>query len=484
MNNISIDGLLERVSFYDDTNLNIIKRAYDYADYMHSGQLRQSGEAYITHPLNVAYILSEMHADIDTICAALLHDTIEDTTATKEEITNLFNSEIAKLVDGVTKISKMNFSSKSEENLANIRKIVTGIMNDVRIIIIKLADRLHNMRTLQYKSVFKQQENAIETMEIYVPLAYYIGAYRIKNELEDISLRYLKPDDYKMLEYEVNKNRYENEECLRDMLITIDGILTNENIVHYIKTRTKNIYGIYKKVEEGCKISDIHDLLALKIMVEKISECYLTLGFVHSKYHPMNYKFKDYIYNPKTNMYRSLHTTVFAENDKLVQTQIRTFDMDKVASFGLPVYWDINRGSARSIMQEKIKNEFQVFKSLDSVNMLFKNNKDFVSQVKSELFKEKIYIYDSIGKRIEIPKNSNIIDLVCYLNIENIVEEVKVNDKIADWNLVLNNKDRVSIKTNNLASIDKTYWNVMANTGYAKRKLSEFNKQKVKKIIK
>ena len=304
MNNISIDGLLERVSFYDDTNLNIIKRAYDYADYMHSGQLRQSGEAYITHPLNVAYILSEMHADIDTICAALLHDTIEDTTATKEEITNLFNSEIAKLVDGVTKISKMNFSSKSEENLANIRKIVTGIMNDVRIIIIKLADRLHNMRTLQYKSVFKQQENAIETMEIYVPLAYYIGAYRIKNELEDISLRYLKPDDYKMLEYEVNKNRYENEECLRDMLITIDGILTNENIVHYIKTRTKNIYGIYKKVEEGCKISDIHDLLALKIMVEKISECYLTLGFVHSKYHPMNYKFKDYIYNPKTNMYR------------------------------------------------------------------------------------------------------------------------------------------------------------------------------------
>ena len=410
---------------------------------MHSGQLRQSGEAYITHPLNVAYIASIMSADIDTICAALLHDTLEDTSATKEEITRLFNSEIAKLVDGVTKISKMNFSSKSEQNLANIRKIVTGIMEDVRIIIIKLADRLHNMRTLEYKSVFKQQENSIETMEIFVPLAYYIGAYKIKNELEDISLRYLKPEEYKMLQYEVNKRKYEDNECLREMLIVLDDILTKEGINHYIKTRTKNIYGIYKKVEDGYKISDIHDYLALKIMVDEISECYQTLGFVHSKYHPMNYKFKDYIWNPKTNMYRSLHTTVFAENDKLVQTQIRTFDMDKIASYGLPAYWDINRGNARDIMQEKIKNEFQVFKSLDSVNMLFKNNKDFVAQIKSELFKEKIYIYDSIGKRIEIPKNSNVIDLVCYLDMDNIVEEVKVNDKVAPWSMVLNNKDRV-----------------------------------------
>ena len=484
MNNVTIDGLIERVSNYESNNLELIRKAYDYADYMHSGQLRQSGEAYITHPLNVAYIASIMSADIDTICAALLHDTLEDTSATKEEITRLFNSEIAKLVDGVTKISKMNFSSKSEQNLANIRKIVTGIMEDVRIIIIKLADRLHNMRTLEYKSVFKQQENSIETMEIFVPLAYYIGAYKIKNELEDISLRYLKPEEYKMLQYEVNKRKYEDNECLREMLIVLDDILTKEGINHYIKTRTKNIYGIYKKVEDGYKISDIHDYLALKIMVDEISECYQTLGFVHSKYHPMNYKFKDYIWNPKTNMYRSLHTTVFAENDKLVQTQIRTFDMDKIASYGLPAYWDINRGNARDIMQEKIKNEFQVFKSLDSVNMLFKNNKDFVAQIKSELFKEKIYIYDSIGKRIEIPKNSNIIDLVCYLDVDNIVEEVKVNDKVAPWSLVLNNKDRVSIKTNMYADVDKSYWSVMANTGYAKRKLSEINKHKVKKIIK
>ena len=484
MNNVTIDGLIERVSNYESNNLELIRKAYDYADYMHSGQLRQSGEAYITHPLNVAYIASIMSADIDTICAALLHDTLEDTSATKEEITRLFNSEIAKLVDGVTKISKMNFSSKSEQNLANIRKIVTGIMEDVRIIIIKLADRLHNMRTLEYKSVFKQQENSIETMEIFVPLAYYIGAYKIKNELEDISLRYLKPEEYKMLQYEVNKRKYEDNECLREMLIVLDDILTKEGINHYIKTRTKNIYGIYKKVEDGYKISDIHDYLALKIMVDEISECYQTLGFVHSKYHPMNYKFKDYIWNPKTNMYRSLHTTVFAENDKLVQTQIRTFDMDKIASYGLPAYWDINRGNARDIMQEKIKNEFQVFKSLDSVNILFKNNKDFVAQIKSELFKEKIYIYDSIGKRIEIPKNSNIIDLVCYLDVDNIVEEVKVNDKVAPWSLVLNNKDRVSIKTNMYADVDKSYWGVMANTGYAKRKLSEINKHKVKKIIK
>ena len=254
-------------------------------------------------------------------------------------------------------------------------------------------------------------------MEIYVPFAYYLGAYRIKSELEDLAFKYLKPNDFERLNEQRNEvgNKYLG--LVNEMALKVENILKNKSIPYSIRIRIKNVYGIYQKMNEGKKLSDIHDLLALKIMVEKISECYLTLGFVHSKYHPMNYKFKDYIYNPKTNMYRSLHTTVFAENDKLVQTQIRTFDMDKVASFGLPVYWDINRGSARSIMQEKIKNEFQVFKSLDSVNMLFKNNKDFVSQVKSELFKEKIYIYDSIGKRIEIPKNSNIIDLVCYLNI-------------------------------------------------------------------
>ena len=247
---ITITDLLNNIKSYNPDELEIIKKAYDYADYMHKGQTRQSGEPYISHPLNVAYILSEMHADKDTICAALLHDTLEDTKATKEEIADLFNKDVANLVDGVTKISKMNFSSKTEQSLANTRKIILSITDDVRIIIIKLADRLHNMRTLAFKSEFKQKENALETLDIFTPLAYLIGAYRIKSELEDLSLRYLYPDEYKKLEDMMNRLNEDSNACLKEVLTNIEEILNNNEIPHEIKVRTKNIYGIYKKLKE------------------------------------------------------------------------------------------------------------------------------------------------------------------------------------------------------------------------------------------
>ena len=332
MNKLTIDDLLNLVKSYNPDEVEIIKRAYYYADNLHSGQKRQSGDPYIIHPLNVAYILASMHADRDTICAGLLHDTLEDTHVTKEDISHDFNPEIASLVDGVTKISKLNFSTKQEQNVANTRKIITGITSDVRIIIIKLADRLHNMRTLEYKTEFKQKENSLETMDIFVPLAYYIGAYRIKSELEDLSFRYLKPDIYMSL---LDKN---------------------------------------KRLHEGEKLSDIHDLFSLKIMVDEIDDCYRGLRYVHSLYHPINSKFKDYICNPKTNMYSSLHTTVFGPEGRLIQTQIRTFDMDKIASFGLTAYFDINKGDARKVMQEDLKNKYQFFSSLLEINSVFADN--------------------------------------------------------------------------------------------------------------
>jgi len=430
------------------------------------------GEPYITHPLNVAYILSEMHADKDTICAALLHDTLEDTEATKEEIAELFNKDIANLVDGVTKISKMNFSSKVEQNLANTRKIITGLTEDVRIIIIKLADRLHNMRTLGFKSEFKQKENSLETMEIFVPLAYYIGAYRIKSELEDISFGYLYPKEYKDIEEKINNKKIENETCLNEMLLNIEEILNNEVIPHEIKIRTKNIYGIYKRLkEENKKIYDIHDLLALKIMVDSIKNCYITLGLIHDKYHPINNKFKDYICNPKTNLYKSLHSTVFGPNEKLVQTQIRTFDMDKVASFGLTAHWDINKCEARYTMQEELKKKSQVFKSLTDINIMFKDNQTFVSQVKGELFADKIYVYIKNGEIIELPKGSNIIDLACYINKENILIGAKVNDEVVPIDYILENKDRVIVLTDDLAYGHRKELIERANTYYAKNKM-------------
>lgn len=350
MNNITLQDLLDKLEEYNPEEVDIVKRAYEYADTLHKGQTRQSGEPYITHPLNVAYILADMHADKDTICAGLLHDTLEDTNITKEDIAHDFNQNVANLVDGVTKLAKMNFSSKQDQNYANTRKIITGITEDVRIIIIKLADRLHNMRTLGFKSEFKQKENALETMEIFVPLAYYMGAYRIKSELEDLSLQYLKPDMYKTIEEKKLKIEKLSEDCLKEMLYKIEHLLNDRNIPNEIKIRTKNIYGIYKRLSEGHKLSDIHDLLALKIMVDEVENCYYTLGLIHKEYHPINDKFKDYICNPKTNMYQSLHTTVFGPDDRLVQTQIRTFDMDKVASFGLTAYWDKQKEKARDAM--------------------------------------------------------------------------------------------------------------------------------------
>jgi len=479
MNDITINDLVTLLLEYNPEEVEIVTKAYEYAERLHEGQVRQSGEAYISHPLNVAYILAEMHADRDTICAGLLHDTLEDTNITKEDLAHDFNKNIANLVDGVTKLSKMNFSSKQDQNLANTRKIITGITEDVRIIIIKLADRLHNMRTLQFKSEFKQKENSMETMDIFVPLAYYIGAYRIKSELEDLSLKYLYPDKYKKIESIKSKVEEESNHCLQEMLIVINGLLNNKNIPHEIKVRTKNIYGIYKKLDEGYKIHDIHDLLSLKVMVDDISNCYQTLGIIHSKYHPINDKFKDYIYNPKTNMYRSIHTTVFGEDERLVQTQIRTFEMDKIASFGLTAYWDSEKGLARDVMQEDLKNKYQFFKSLVEINKMFGDNQEFVRQVKSELFADKIYVYTTKGDIIELPKGSTAIDFAYKIHSElgNTMVSAVVNDKAVDVGYELHNKDRVRIITDVFSYGPREDWENKAQTSRAKRKIKEFNKK-------
>ena len=477
---MDIDVLLELVRMYNKEEVGMIRKAYEYANEMHSGQTRQSGEPYIIHPLNVAYIVAEMHADRNTVCAALLHDTLEDTHATKEEIAELFNSDIANLVDGVTKISKMNFSSKIEQNLANTRKIITSITDDVRIIIIKLADRLHNMRTLEYKSVFKQKENSLETLEIFVPLAYYIGAYRIKSELEDISFRYLKPKEYKKLYSIMSRASVENNIVLTEVLQNIEYILKNENIPNEIKVRTKNLYGIYKRQSEGYKISDIHDLLSLKIMVNELWDCYKTLGLIHSKYHPVNEMFKDYICNPKTNLYQSLHTTIFAPHDKLVQTQIRTFDMDKIASFGLTAYWDINKGDARDKMQKDLREKFQFFKTLTDINNMFLDNKDFVSQVKQELFNDNIYVYTSKGDIVELPKNSTIIDFAykIHTDVGNTLVGAKVNGEyVTDLGQTLKNRDRITVITDDYSYGPRAEWLNKVNTSNAKKKIKEFNRK-------
>ena len=479
MNSITINDLLINLSEYNPNAISDVKKAYDYASYLHNVQVRQSGDPYISHPLNVAYILSEMHADSDTVCAGLLHDTLEDTNIKKEDIAHDFNQNVANLVDGVTKLAKMNFSSKQDQNYANTRKIITGITDDVRIIIIKLADRLHNMRTLEFKSEFKQKENSLETMEIFAPLAYYIGAYRIKSELEDLSLKYLKPDVYKRIGEKKIKLEEASGDILKEMLYKIETLLNDRNIPNEIKVRTKNIYGIYKRLSEGHKLSDIHDLLALKIMVDEIENCYIGLYLVHSKYKPINDKFKDYICNPKTNMYRSLHTTVFGPEDRLVQTQIRTFDMDKIASFGLTAYWDIEKGKARDVMQDDLKQKYQFFKSLIEINSIFGDNQQFVNQVKNELISNKIYVYTTKGDIIELPIGSTIIDYAYKLDtdIGNTMVGAFVNDEYVTVDYVLHNKDRVRIITNELSYGPREEWLDIAKTSLAKSKIKKFNRK-------
>jgi len=479
MESITIEKLIECIKQYNVEEIDYIMKAYELANNLHKDQVRQSGEPYIIHPLSVAFILAEMRADKDTICAALLHDVIEDSNIKKEEIAELFNHNIANLVDGVTKISKLNFSSKQEQNLANTRKIITSITEDVRIIIIKLADRLHNMRTLEFKSEFKQKENALETMEIFVPLAYYIGAYRIKSELEDLSLKYLDNDMYKRIEEKKIIVENDSSSCLQEIYGRIKNILDSKEIPNEIKIRTKNIYGIYKRINQGNKIYDIHDLLSLKIMVDEIDNCYKVLGIVHSEYNPINNKFKDYIYNPKTNMYRSIHTTVFGPDNKLVQTQIRNFDMDMIASFGLTAYWDINKGEARNTMQSDLKDKYQFFKSLTEINAMFGDNQDFVNQIKNELFSDKVYVYTCKGEVIELPKGSTAIDFAYKIRTDlgNTMVGVVVNDEYVPIDYVLKNKDRVKVITDNLSFGPREEWIDKAHTSYAKSKIKEFGKK-------
>lgn len=449
MNNITLDVLLSKVRTYN-RDVKLIEKAYNLAAMLHDGQFRQSGEPYIIHPLNVAYILAEMKLDQDTICAGLLHDVVEDTSYTIKDIKDEFNKNVATLVDGVTKISNLDYLSHSEKESANTRKIIVGARKDIRIILIKLADRLHNMRTLQYKSEYKQKENAAETMDIFAPLAYILGAYHIKNELEDLSFKYLMRDQYEKYKDIHDSIMEESKPYILEMLYKINKILDDEKINHQLKIRIKHTYGIYKAILQGMELRDIHDLRNLKIILPNEDDCYLTLGKVHKEYHPLNNKFKDYICNPKTNLYQSLHTTVFAPNDILVQVQIKTFDMEQIASYGLAGYFYINNETGRKKIQKTVRNRFQFYDSLKEIDRAFSDNNEFVNYAKSEILGDKVYLYTPEGDVIELPLGANAIDLAYRIDDElgNKIDKVLVNDEEYPIDKALKTGDIVKIITN------------------------------------
>ena len=455
-----------------------IKKAYLFANEKHKGQKRISGENYIIHPLNVAYILSDIHADSKTIEAALLHDTIEDCDVTKEELEEKFGQEVAKLVESITKINKLNFSGDTDAMIANQRKILVGLTEDVRVIILKLADRLHNMRTLWALSEKRQKANAKETLDIFTPIAHRLGINSIKSELEDLSLRYLKPDVYYQIVEKLNKTKVERDNYIVEMMESVSKILNDHGVKHEIKGRSKSIYSIYKKLDKGKSFNEIYDLLALRVFVDTEAECYQALGLIHSKFRPIPKRFKDYIAMPKTNMYQSLHTTVFGIDGQLFEIQIRTYEMDKVAENGIASHWSYKEG--KSNMQSEMEQKLQFFR----VIMELKNEESedqFVDSVKEDVLKDTIYVFTPMGDVIELPNGSTPIDFAyrVHSKVGDTTVGAIVNNNIVPLDYKLQDNDIVKINTNKSSTPSKEWLNIV-KTAQAKNKIKAFFNKTIK----
>ena len=473
--NITFDELHDKVSTYitNKDDLKLITKSYLYAFEKHFGQKRHTGEDYIVHPLNVAYILADINADYQTICAALLHDTIEDCDVTKEELANEFSMEIANLVDGVTKINKLNFNGDNEAMLANHRKIIVGLTEDVRVIFIKLADRLHNMRTLWILSEKSQKSNSKETLDILVPIAHRLGMNKIKSELEDLSLRYSKPDVYFSIVEKLNQSKVERNANVDLMKESLTNLLNNHGIKHKIKGRAKSIYSIYKKLDTGRRFSDIYDLLALRIFVDTEQDCYQTIGLIHSKYRPIPKRFKDYIAMPKENGYQSLHTTVFGENGQLYEVQIRTYEMDQVAEHGIASHWSYKE-KGKTIMQSAMEEKLQFFRSIMELSQE-ESDEMFINSVKEDVLKSIIYVFTPKGDVIELPKGATPIDFAyrVHSKVGDSMVGAIVNGNIVSLDYKLQDNDIVKINTNKTSTPSREWLN-MAYTAQAKNKIKGF----------
>lgn len=467
MQDFIFETIIAKVKQYDNKAEDIIRKAYHYACSVHGNQLRKSGELYIIHPLEVALILANMNVDRDTVCAGILHDVVEDGDhITLENIESEFNKEIAILVDGVTKMKLDLFSDKEAQNNANTRKIIMGLKKDVRSIIIKLADRLHNMRTLQYLPKNKQIQNALETLEIFVPLANYLGLHQIKNELEDLAFQYLNPDVYQFIYEKRQRIVMENRQLLEDMIHFIKTCLSNECIDSTISYRIKSVYAIYQRLFnysiKPAELMDlnfrdiyfserleeqIHDVRSLKILVSNLNECYASRDVIKSYFSIVAGKEKDCIQNPKTNGYQSLHTTIYGLDGLPVQTKIRTFQMEEFALYGLATYWKIFGQQASFQMQDKIKKDYPFYKSLIELDHIFVSDKEFVHQAKEEVLSNMIYPHTKDGKVIELPFGATPVDFAfqTFNGLGEVGMMALVNGKYVPLNYQLSSKDTVEI---------------------------------------
>lgn len=475
---MTIEDVLEVVKSYNPEEVEKVKKAYEIASIAHKGQLRESKEPYIIHPLNVCMNLTQFRADGASLCAGLLHDVVEDTDYTLEDIESLFGKDVAFLVDGVTKISNLHFSSKDEATNANIRRLINSLNDDVRIIIIKLCDRLHNMRTLEFKAPEKRIRSAKETLNIFVPLAYFIGAFKMKCELEDICLSYLDRETYDVLNDKIVSIEEDYKVCKEESITQVTEMLRKNHIKFTYRIKILNTYHLYMKLNKGYRLNDIHDLVNFKIILENDEDPYRVLGLIHKLYTPMNNKFKDYIALPKTNMYRSLHTTVFGPDNHLLQFQIKTKEMDDINSIGLAAYWKFYKEEGKAKMQQELKLNYQFFNTLRDLNSVITSDSVFLDRVKEEIFSNNIYVYTLRGDIIELPNNSTVIDFAykIHSDIGSHLYKAYINGKEVKLFHKLNNKDRILLIEKDSAHPHES-WLEHVVTSRAKRKIKEYFKQ-------
>lgn len=473
----TLDDLLEKAKTYikSDEDIELIKKAYLFASKAHAGQLRLTGDCYMLHPLNVALILTEIYADAQTLSAALLHDVINFANVTIEEIEKEFGPEMKELVDGISRINKLSLSADNEALVSYHKKILVGLSGDVRIIILKIADRLHNMRTLWAIPENKRKEKAKETLEILVPIAHRLGINHIKSELEDLSLKYWKPDVYNDILEKLSESRAELDKSVDKMMESVSKILDENNIPHEMKGRSKSVYSIYNKLQKGKTFNEIYDILALRYFVNTVSECYLALGAIHAKYKPMPKRFKDYIARPKANGYQSLHTTVFGVDGKLFEIQIRTYDMDKVAEYGVASHWSYKEHGINKVNDMELK--LKSFRTVIELNEQQVEGEEFVNTVKNEVFNPtNIYVYTPKGDVFELPIGSTPIDFAyrVHTSVGHQMVGAIVNGNIVSLDYKLKDGDIVKINTNKNSKGPSKEWINICFTTSAKNKIKAF----------
>ncbi len=475
---IRITDILDKIyDYYPDADVDIVDRAYIYSAKVHDGQLRLSGEPYLSHPLEVASILSDMRLDTTSIACGLLHDVVEDTHSTIEDIQDLFGVKAAKLIEGVTKISSLTFNTAEARQAGNIRKMILAMADDIRVILIKLADRLHNIRTLHFhKSEEKKKRIARETLDIYSPIAARLGIYWIKKELEDLSFFYTNPEEYEKIKQLVSTNQTDREYYVREVKSTLQDILNLANLTCTVTGRYKQFYSIYQKmVAQKLEFEQVYDIIAFRIILETIPQCYEALGLIHSKWRPIPYKFKDYIGFPKPNGYKSLHTTVVGPYGERMEIQIRTREMEQVANSGIAAHWSYKEGKT---LDEETKNTFAWIQNLVDHEENYGDPEEFLENVRIDLFPKDIYVFTPTGEVKNLPKGSTPVDFAYMIHTEvgHQCSGAKVNGRLVPLQHKLQTGDIVTITTfkGHHPSPD---WLTYVKTGKARSRIRQWIKK-------